>query len=457
VSGRIALVATVNGNDDLCAPPVAVDGARQIAAVLASQEVGGFEVDLAVDPAPDELAFRVETLLSQRSETDLVLAIFTGPMAIDGSRCWLIAGGGAGGLPISRSIDVALLHEASLTSPCHNIVLVIDAYVTVWTEPGAKAGGSDHRALTDHFPETTGRYLLAATTRATDGRVGVTSDGDGGTFLAALCHALTNESTDRTGDGLISVEEWYEEAERRHRLSAPAADRWMSWSGRGGGSVHVGRTVSGPPVDRPSRPARFDERLKARAIDGAIHTATGFIVFLLTLVAFGGRGLEMFPSPGRDGATPVVSWDDEAPAQWRDADDPEIWPGGPDYYNRLDEIYRFPAEIEAVSFGGSILVTAFSELILLGIRGATVGKAALGLFVGLSSSPGRRWLQAALRTLPLMLLGGAVLISPLWQPARLVAFVIAGTVVWFSAISVAVSPSQRPLWDWLASTRVYHR
>ena len=163
--GRYALIVANSDYDDrklqkLRAP--AADAAR-LAAVLANPEIGGYEVDVAIDEAQPQLTRRIARFFSNRRPDDLLVVHFSCHGVKDErGELYLAAKDTETGYMLGATgISSTWLREQIDRSRSKRIVVLLDCCYSGAAPFGMHRRAGDEVNVKDHF-EGRGRFVITA-------------------------------------------------------------------------------------------------------------------------------------------------------------------------------------------------------------------------------------------------------------------------------------------------------
>jgi hypothetical protein len=241
VSGRrLALVVATDRYEDttlrgLSAP--AAD-AEALANVLGDPDLGGFEVDVLLNPTSWVAAQHVESLLGERHPSDLVLLHFSCHGLKDESgELFLAASNTRPTLLASTALDAALVNRLMRRSRAHRVVLLLDCCYGGAFERGVVARADEDMHVGGHFAQNQlgggrGRVVITASSameyalEGTDVTVGGRPKPS--IFTGALVEGLRSGEADRDQDGHVGLDELYDYVFDRVQARSPnqTPSRW---------------------------------------------------------------------------------------------------------------------------------------------------------------------------------------------------------------------------------------
>ena len=230
---RLALVVATDRYEDttlrgLSAP--AAD-AEALADVLGDPDLGGFEVDVLLNPTSWVATEHVEELLSDRHTSDLVLLHFSCHGLKDESgELFLAAKNTKPTLLASTALDAALVNRLMRRSRAHRVVLLLDCCYGGAFERGVVARADEDMHVGGHFAQDQlgggrGRVVITASSAMEYALEGteVTLGGrpKPSVFTGALVEGLSSGEADRDQDGHVGLDELYDYVFDRVQARSP--------------------------------------------------------------------------------------------------------------------------------------------------------------------------------------------------------------------------------------------
>jgi WD40 repeat protein len=231
---RIALVVAVDryqhaGLRQLIAP--AADAAA-LAQVLGDPALGGFDVEVLHNATASVICERVEDVLTDRKQADLVLLHFScHGLKDDAGELYLAATNTVPTRLASTGVDAALVNRLMRRSRARRVVLLLDCCYGGAFERGAIAragGGADvgNQFSMGVLGGGRGRAVITASSAMEYAFEGTTlaesSSARPSVFTAALVEGLTTGEADRDNDGHVSLGELYDYVFERVREQSPS-------------------------------------------------------------------------------------------------------------------------------------------------------------------------------------------------------------------------------------------
>jgi hypothetical protein len=271
---RALLIATATyGDPGLAALRAPTGDVASLAAVLADDAIGGFEVRDLIDLPTDELRKEIETFFDEGRPQDLLLLYVSGHGVLSQSRRFYIATPTTS-LQLLRStaIEDSFVNDVMQGSRARSIVLILDC-----CHSGAFGKGLVPKSAmsvdVEHRFEGQGRVTLSASTELeyafeeTD-PTGVELDpaAPGSLFTRSVIEGLHSGEADIDQDGRISVDDLYDYVCRRVRERSVHQTPGMAGDIRG--EIMIARSPRRVPL--PADLARAVESNLAGIREGAV-------------------------------------------------------------------------------------------------------------------------------------------------------------------------------------------
>ena len=226
---RSALVVATSTYEDARLSPLGGPGedAEALEKVLADAEIGGFDVQLALNAPHDVLRTTLEGFFADRGRDDLLLVHFSGHgLKDDDGQLYLAATDTRIDRLLSTGVDASFVNKLMTRCRSEKIALFLDCCFG-----GAFTTGLTHRAGVDTAgsKETftgTGRFVITASDAMQYSFEGGERVDDGepqpSPFTSALVEGLTTGEADRNEDGFVSINELFDFLEDRVRQVSPS-------------------------------------------------------------------------------------------------------------------------------------------------------------------------------------------------------------------------------------------
>ena len=248
---RALLIASASYADPALASLRAPTGdVEALAAVLADEAIGGFEVDQLVDRPTDAIKKRIEDFFRDSRRNDLLLLYFSGHGVLSQDRRFYFATATTELEWVrTTAIDDRFVNEAMDQSRARSIVLVLDC-----CHSGAFGKGlvpkSALSADVEHRFDGHGRVTLTASNaleyafEETDPATGINqleTAAPGSLFTRCLVEGLRSGEADTDDDGAVSVDDLYDYVKHRVRELSPHQSPRMS--GDVSGDIVIARSA----------------------------------------------------------------------------------------------------------------------------------------------------------------------------------------------------------------------
>jgi len=261
---RHALVVAVSSYGDpklrkLRSP--AVDAAR-LASVLGDPDIGGFQVETALDEEERDLRRRIATFFSGRRSDDLLLVHFSchGVQDDAGELHLAARDTETGPLLGATSIAASWLSEQIERSYSKQVVLFLDCCFSGAFPFGFRPRAGEEVAVARRFGGR-GRVVMTASSAMEYSWEGEQLSGEPcpSVFTEAIVEGLESGEADRNGDCWVSVEELYDYVYERVQERMPRQKPQMMSNVEG--RIFIARNASAPAVE----PLQVDAQLLALA------------------------------------------------------------------------------------------------------------------------------------------------------------------------------------------------
>jgi Caspase domain len=247
--GRYALVVASSHYSDATLSKLEAPeyDARSLAAVLATPDVGDFDVTTLTDEPASKVTQEIEAFFDGRRREDLVLLYFSGHGILDeGARLYFATTDTRVDRPRSTSVSADFVNELMSECRSRRQVLVLDCCNSGAFARGMKAGGS---VGTGERFEGRGRVVITASDSLQYAFEGdrVEGEGVGSVFTQALIDGLKSGNADLNGDGNVTLDELYDYVYGRV-LDASPTQRPRKWAFGVEGQIFIARTTEAPAI-----------------------------------------------------------------------------------------------------------------------------------------------------------------------------------------------------------------
>ncbi|HXU84711.1 MAG TPA: caspase family protein [Verrucomicrobiae bacterium] len=222
---KALIVATSEYSDPRLAP---LDGpqkdAEALLAVLADTQVGGFDVDLALNESSAVLLETIDAFFQNRSRNDLLLLHFSGHgLKNDDGDLYLAATNTKLDRLSSKAIEASWLSRQMARSRSERVALFLDCcFAGAFTSGMTRRAGADTAGVNERFSGT-GRFVITASDAMQYSLEGGTRVGEPpqpSPFTKALVEGLSTGAADRNEDGEVSIDELFDYLEERIRQTS---------------------------------------------------------------------------------------------------------------------------------------------------------------------------------------------------------------------------------------------
>lgn len=208
--------------------------AEALRTVLENAEIGGFDVQLALNSSVDLLRRTLESFFANRGRDDLLLVHFSGHgLKDDDGQLYLAAADTEIDRLLSTGVDAAWVNRLMSKCRSERIALFLDCcFAGAFTSGMARRAGVDTAGVKEQF-NGSGLFVIAASDAMQYSFEGGRQVGDvpePSPFTKALVDGLQSGEADRDEDGHVSINELFDFLEdqsarrhpRRHRPSRPS-------------------------------------------------------------------------------------------------------------------------------------------------------------------------------------------------------------------------------------------
>ena len=266
---RSALVVATSEYEDARLAPLAGPGrdAEALETVLGDAEIGGFDVQLALNAPLAELRTTLDSFFADRTRDELLLVHFSGHgLKDDDGQLYLAAADTRIDRLMSTAVEASWVSKLMTRCRSEKIALFLDCCFG-----GAFMTGLTHRAGVDTAgaKETfsgTGRFVITASDAmqySFEGGQRVEGAApEPSPFTRALVEGLRTGEADRNDDGFVSINELFDYLEDRVRQLSPAQTPTKSAFNQVGDWV-IAQSMRAPTIR--ILPASLQEQLKSDA------------------------------------------------------------------------------------------------------------------------------------------------------------------------------------------------
>jgi len=266
---RSALVVATSEYEDARLAPLAGPGrdAEALETVLGDAEIGGFDVQLALNSPLAELRTTLDSFFADRTRDELLLVHFSGHgLKDDDGQLYLAAADTRIDRLMSTAVEASWVSKLMTRCRSEKIALFLDCCFG-----GAFMTGLTHRAGVDTAgaKETfsgTGRFVITASDAmqySFEGGQRVEGAApEPSPFTRALVEGLRTGEADRNDDGFVSINELFDYLEDRVRQLSPAQTPTKSAFNQVGDWV-IAQSMRAPTIR--ILPASLQEQLKSDA------------------------------------------------------------------------------------------------------------------------------------------------------------------------------------------------
>jgi WD40 repeat protein len=233
--------------------------AERLAGVLGDTAIGGFDVEVAVNPEERDMRRKVARFFSNRRPDDLLFLHLSchGVKDLHGDL-YLAAADTELDLLSATGVPAAWLNEQLSRTRSRRTVVLLDCCFSGSFPFGARARAGGEVNMPDQFSgDGRGLAVITASSAMEYAYEGDSLSGEGqpSFFTEAVADALATGEADRDGDQLISIQELYDYVYDRVRVKSPAQTPNMKSELEG--PLYIARSVYEAPVE----PASLDETI----------------------------------------------------------------------------------------------------------------------------------------------------------------------------------------------------
>ncbi len=200
--------------------------AEALRTVLENAEIGGFDVQLALNSSVDLLRRTLESFFANRGRDDLLLVHFSGHgLKDDDGQLYLAAADTEIDRLLSTGVDAAWVNRLMSKCRSERIALFLDCcFAGAFTSGMARRAGVDTAGVKEQF-NGSGLFVIAASDAMQYSFEGGRQVGDvpePSPFTKALVDGLQSGEADRDEDGHVSINELFDFLEDRIRETSPS-------------------------------------------------------------------------------------------------------------------------------------------------------------------------------------------------------------------------------------------
>ncbi|HEX5013095.1 MAG TPA: caspase family protein [Candidatus Limnocylindrales bacterium] len=226
---RSALIVATSEYEDARLTPLGGPGqdAEALQAVLGSADIGGFDVQLALNARRGDLQTTLDAFFADRGRDDLLLVHFSGHgLKDDDGQLYFAAADTRIDRLMSTAIEAAWVNRLMTKCRSEKIALFLDCcFGGAFTAGLTRRAGVDTAGANETFGGT-GRFVITASDAMQYSFESGERIGDGtpqpSPFTGALVEGLRSGEADRNEDGFVSINELYDYLEDRVRQLSPS-------------------------------------------------------------------------------------------------------------------------------------------------------------------------------------------------------------------------------------------
>jgi glycogen debranching enzyme len=228
--------------------------ATALADVLSNPHLGGFEVEVILNPTSHAARVRIEAFYTDRKKDDLLLLYFSGHgIKDDSGQLYLATPDTQRRLLRATSVPASFVNEAMNASFSRRQVLILDCCNSGAFAKGLVSKGSLDLNLREQF-QGTGRVVLTASNAVQFAFEGEDSGGRAASsvFTRHLVAGIRTGDADTDGDGWVSLDELYDYVHARVIDDIPHQEP-SKWVFNLNGNLFISQSPQGPrPQSDPS-------------------------------------------------------------------------------------------------------------------------------------------------------------------------------------------------------------
>src|SRR6516164_297335 len=249
---RLALLVATSAYNDPDLRQLRAPGhdADQLAAVLRDPQIGGFDVQVLINPVSGEVQEGIEDFCTDRHPEDQLLIYLSCHGVLDSyGRLYYAATNTRRQRLAATAVAAAWLNERLEDCRARRQILVLDCCHSGAFAKGTK--GESDLALQQRFePQGRGRVVLTASRSTEYSFEGGQASGDGvpSVFTHAIVNGLRTGDADRDRDGLITVTDLYQYVFENVRAAEPRQTPEL-WTYGAEGNLLVAHSVRGAVIE----------------------------------------------------------------------------------------------------------------------------------------------------------------------------------------------------------------
>ena len=200
--------------------------AEALHTVLENAEIGGFDVQVALNSHVDALRRTLESFFANRARDDLLLVHFSGHgLKDDDGQLYLAAADTEIDRLLSTGVDAAWVNRLMHKCRSEKIALFLDCcFAGAFTAGMARRAGVDTAGVKEQFTGS-GVFVITASDAmqySFEGGQQVGQPPEPSPFTRALVDGLKTGEADRNEDGVVSINELFDFLEDRIRETSPS-------------------------------------------------------------------------------------------------------------------------------------------------------------------------------------------------------------------------------------------
>lgn len=244
---RLALIIACSHYDhSLNNLPSAGQDASELDRVLSDSKIGGFDTQVVLNKPANEVAYVLETFLTQTASSDTVLVHFSGHglKDVDG-RLYFACSNTETSKLFSTAISAYDVNNLLIRASAKRKILVLDCCFGGAFLKGLLPRGDTRAGIIEPFREAHGFVVITASDALQFAYEGNTINGNvtSSVFTRLLVDGLETGAADRNGDGLIGVYELYDYIHDGMRMERPEQKPEIS-NFRMQGDIYLAKTLN---------------------------------------------------------------------------------------------------------------------------------------------------------------------------------------------------------------------